>query len=65
MFTDSRFSMACTKQTARKMPQEYPRAVFGPSTSGASTTRASDAPQECQETGETRDSIDTDQDTGM
>ena len=43
--------MARTKQTARKMPQEYPRTVFAPSTSGASTSRASDPPQE---TGESR-----------
>ena len=54
--------MACTKQTVRKMSQEYPRAVFGPSTSGASTSRACDTPQE---TGENRDSTDTDEKRGM
>ena len=54
--------MARTKQTARKMPQQYPRAVFAPSTSGASTSRASDPPQE---TGESRYSRDTEEETGM
>ena len=54
--------MARTKQTARKMPQQYPRAVFAPSTSGASTSRASDP---LQETGESRYSRDTEEETGM
>ena len=56
------FIMACTKQTARKMLQQYPKVVFAPSTSEASTSRASAAPPE---TGETRDSTDIDQERGM
>ena len=62
MLQIQRFVMVRTKQTVRKMLQEYPRAVFRPSTSGASTSRASDTPQE---TGENRDSMDTDEERGM
>ena len=54
--------MAHTKQMQRKMPQQYPRAVFGQSTSGASTSRASDAPQEISQN---RDSTDTHEERGM
>ena len=57
-----KFIMAHTKQTQRKMLQQYPRAVFGQSTSEASTSRASDAPQEISQN---RDSMDTHEERGM
>ena len=44
------------------MLHQYPRAVFRQSASGASTSRASDEPQE---TGQNRDSMDTDEERGM